>query len=61
LRIVCRRTVKRRSAFLNETHDAPVRDAVLDELHEPPGVEGISNPRMSTSSTKFTVFVSSPL
>src|SRR5439155_5404435 len=27
--------------FLDESHDAPVRHAVLDELHQPPMVEGV--------------------
>jgi site-specific DNA recombinase len=27
--------------FLNETHDPPVRDAVLDELHQPAVVDGV--------------------
>src|SRR5438445_2840365 len=30
--------------FLDESHDAPVRYAVLDELHQPPMVEGVETP-----------------
>src|SRR2546425_4456773 len=30
--------------FLDEPHDAPVRHAVLDELHQPPVVEGVEEP-----------------
>src|SRR5213593_3965108 len=30
--------------FLDESHDAPVRHAVLDELHQPPVVEGVEEP-----------------
>src|SRR5437867_964698 len=30
--------------FLDEPHDAPVRHAVLDKLHQPPVVEGVEEP-----------------
>ena len=46
--------------FLDEPHDAPVRDPVLDELHQPRGRMASKNPRMSASSTQFTFLVSSP-
>src|SRR5690606_5597010 len=30
--------------FLDEPHDAPIRDAMLDESHQPPVVDGIEEP-----------------
>ena len=30
--------------FLDEPHDAPIPDAVLDELHQPAVVDGIEEP-----------------
>ena len=46
--------------FLDEPHDAPVRDPVLEKPHQPSVVEGIEEPRMSASSTQFTFFVVMP-
>ena len=41
--------------FLDQTYDAPVRDPMLDKLHQP--CETLSkNPRTSRSSTQFTFF-----
>ena len=46
--------------FLDESHDAPVRHAVLDEANEPFVVQRIEEARMSASSTQFTFFVMMP-
>ena len=46
--------------FLDESHDTPVRNPALDELDQPPVVMASKNPRMSTSSTPFTLLVSTP-
>jgi len=45
--------------FLDEPHDASVRNPMLDELHQP--FVGKKKLRMSTSSTQFTFFISSPV
>jgi hypothetical protein len=47
--------------FLDEPHDAPVRDAMFDELYKPFVRIASKKPRMSRSSTQFTFFVSSPV
>ena len=47
--------------FLDEPHDAPVRDPVLDELDQPFVAKASKKPRMSASSTQFTFLVNSPV
>ena len=47
--------------FLDEPHDAPICDPMLDELHQPLVRDASKKPRMSTSSTQFTFLVNHPV
>jgi hypothetical protein len=38
----------------DQPQQPPIRDPMLDELLQPPVVDGVENPRMSASSTQFT-------